>query len=106
MKNELQLVKNFTYAGSNDRQTYNYICLYIVYGVRVIDVVLSSLNGIDWRSIDRCTIVCQRSKSMVHQNLMTIDYGITSRVDSSTVIIDIISFSTLCIVSRLSGLGV
>jgi hypothetical protein len=62
----------------------------------VIDVVLSSLNGIDWRSIDRYTIVSQRSKSMVHQNSTTI-YGITNRVDSSTVIIDIISFSTLYI---------
>lgn len=57
----------------------------------MIDVVLSSLNGIDWRSIDRYTIVSQRSKSTVHQNSMTIDYGITNRVDSSTVIIDIIS---------------
>jgi hypothetical protein len=63
----------------------------------VIDVVLSSLNGIDWRSIDRYTIVSQRSKSIVHQNSTTIDYGITNRVDSSTVIIDIISFSTLYI---------
>ena len=35
MRNELQLVKNFTYAGSNGRQTHNYICLYIVYGVQV-----------------------------------------------------------------------
>ncbi|MGA6989346.1 MAG: hypothetical protein WBX81_02945 [Nitrososphaeraceae archaeon] len=53
--------------------------------------VLSSLNGIDWRSIDRYIIVSQRSKSMVHQNSMTIDYGITNKEDSSTVTINIIS---------------
>lgn len=62
--------------------------------------VLSSLNGIDWRSIDRYIIVSQRSKSMVQQNSMTIDYGITNRVDR-LIIIDI-----TCIVTRLSGLGV
>ena len=47
----------------------------------MIDVVLFSLNGIDWRSIDKYMIVSQRLKSMVQQNSMTIDYGITNRVD-------------------------
>jgi hypothetical protein len=52
----------------------------------VIDVVLFSLNGIDWRSIDKYMIVSQRSKSMVQQNLTTIDYGITNKVDRPIII--------------------
>jgi hypothetical protein len=51
----------------------------------VIDVVLFSLNGIDWRSIDKYMIVSQRSKSMVQQNSMSIDYGITNRVDRPVI---------------------
>jgi hypothetical protein len=51
----------------------------------VIDVVLFSLNGIDWRSIDKYMIVSQRLKSMVQQNSMTIDYGITNRVDRPVI---------------------
>ena len=51
----------------------------------MIDVVLFSLNGIDWRSIDKYMIVSQRLKSMVQQNSMTIDYGITNRVDRPVI---------------------
>jgi hypothetical protein len=51
----------------------------------VIDVVLFSLNGIDWRSIDKYMIVSQRLKSMVQQNSMTINYGITNRVDRPVI---------------------
>jgi hypothetical protein len=51
----------------------------------VIDVVLFSLNGIDWRSIDKYMIVSQRLKSMVQQNSMTINYGITNRVDKPVI---------------------
>jgi hypothetical protein len=51
----------------------------------VIDVVLFSLNGIDWRSIDKYMIVSQRLKSMVQLNSMTIDYGITNRVDRPVI---------------------
>jgi len=51
----------------------------------VIDVVLFSLNGIDWRSIDKYVIVSQKLKSMVQQNSMTIDYGITNRVDRPVI---------------------
>ena len=86
MKNELQLVKNFTYAGSNDRQTYNYICLYIVYGVQC-DRCGSIFT--EWYRLEIHRQVHDRMskiKSMVHQNSMTIDYGITNRVDSSNII--------------------
>lgn len=51
----------------------------------MIDVVLFSLNGIDWRSIEKYMIVSQKLKSMVQQNSMTIDYGITNRVDRPVI---------------------